>query len=280
MFYWPYGEIFLDLGFIVVYWYGFLMFVGVLTGFLIVYFLFKKYRVDVDFLYTLAPYLIIGGFAGARLYHVLNEWQYYVQNPADIFLVRQGGLAIHGAILFGIAIVWIFAKKYYLNFKHLNIVSAKSLFLFLFDVFAPAVAIGQAIGRWGNFFNQELYGRPTSSFLSVYIEPAFRQAGYEQFSYFQPVFFYEFTGLVIIFIILFYMHLYKIKNKSLVRWGSIGGWYFVLYGVLRLYIETLRIDSVPYIFGLRLPFVVSFLFIVVGCFIIWYINKKGINQNI
>ncbi len=270
MFYWDKGEIFITLFGFDVYWYGLTMFVGVVAGVFVTYVLFRRYREDIDFFYNIIPFLVIGGFFGARIYHIINEYDYYLENIGDVFLIKNGGLAIHGAVMAGVLVLWLFIKKYCVDVgKRKNSVLS---FLYFADIFIPGLAIGQAIGRWGNFFNQELYGRPTDFFLSVYIEPQYRQIGFESFSFFHPVFFYESLGLLFVFLFLFLMHRYRIRKGEFYT-GAVLSVYFILYGVLRVFMEFMRIDSVPTVLNIRLPMLVSFLLIVVGIFIMWYIKR-------
>ena len=133
-----------------VYWYGFLIVLGILLGFWVITSLGKKYNLKSDDLLELGLYLIVFGLIGGRIYHIFLELGYYISNPLDVFKVWQGGLAIHGVLIAGVITLFIWAKK------------KKVSFWLLADLFVPALILGQAIGRWGNYFNQELFGKPTS----------------------------------------------------------------------------------------------------------------------
>ena len=155
-----------DFGFISIHWYGFLMTLAIVVGFFFAKFLFKKYKIPEAHLYNLVFYLVLFGLIGARLYHVLNEIGFYWTHPLQILAVWNGGLALHGALLAGVLTMYFYIKKYikYFNIKSLPVTSYQLpvTLLRILDILAPALAIGQAIGRWGNYFNQELYGMPTS----------------------------------------------------------------------------------------------------------------------
>src|SRR3989338_4750494 len=122
-------------------------------------------------------WMIVPGIVGARMYHVVDYWQeVYVGQWWLIPQVWTGGLWIYGALLGGMVGLWLFCKRH------------KQNFLQWLDVIAFGLPIGQAIGRWGNYFNQELYGKLTSLPWGIYIEPQHRLVGYEQYSYFHPAF--------------------------------------------------------------------------------------------
>ena len=135
------GPILLHLGPVMVRWYGFLIALAVLIGVTLSQYLAKRRKVNPDLLGDLVIWLVIGAIPCARLYYVLFEWQEYSQRPEDIIAIWKGGIAIHGAILGGVLASIIFAK--------LNKVSV----WLLLDLVAPSLILGQAIGRWGNFFN-------------------------------------------------------------------------------------------------------------------------------
>ena len=125
-------------------------------------------------------YLVLFSIIGARFYHVLFfNWVYYQDHFLEIFQIWQGGLAIQGAILASIFTLLICAKKYQLKFYQLS------------DWLAPALILGQSLGRWGNYFNQELFGKPLEAWYAIQISLENRVAGFEDFTYFHPTFFYE-----------------------------------------------------------------------------------------
>ena len=254
------------LGPLTIHWYGFLLAVGALAGFLLLLWLAKPYALDVNFLYDLFVALVIGGFLGGRLYHVTNEWSYYISHPGDILKIWNGGLAIHGAILVGVVIVWWMTKR-----KNI------STWLML-DLLAPALAIGQAIGRWGNYFNQELFGRPTSLPWKLVIDPANRPATSLTSMYYHPTFLYESLGCLVVTIALVLIirsrEQHRAWSQFWKKYGTVFATYLVLYGIVRTISESFRIDRVPIILGARLPLLTSVLMIVIGVIAFILLLKK------
>ena len=215
------------------------------------------------------PFGIIGG----RLYHVLSSpQQYFGQggNPVDALRIWQGGLGIWGAISFGAIGVLIYFKKQKTTLSF-------SKFL---DALAPGVVLAQAIGRIGNWFNQELFGKPTQLPWGLEIEPSKRPDGYEEFLTFPPTFLYELLWCVGVAIVLIKLpgFIKKIPKKS----GDVFVLYVLAYSIGRLWIEALRIDDANMIFGLRLNIWVS-LIAIFGSFAYLIRSKPShneINRNI
>lgn len=166
---------------------------------------------------------LVSGMAGARIHHVLSQWSYYAASPLEIFKLWHGGLGIYGGIAAGGLAVFAYAKARRINF------------LALADLLAPSLALAQAIGRWGNFFNQEAYGLPTSLPWKMYIDVQHRIAGYAEYAYFHPLFLYEsLWNLLVVFVLL------RASRKK--RKGEIFAWYLILYSLGRFWIEPLRAD--------------------------------------
>src|SRR3989440_3228129 len=168
------GAIAFEIGPLVVRWYGILMAVAIVVGLWLGHREAKRERLPADDIISAAQWAILAGLVGARLYEVIFNWDYYGQYPAKIIAVWEGGLAIHGGLIVGpIVGIWL-AHRW-----HLPILRA-------LDIAAPSVAIGQAIGRWGNFFNEEAFGRPTDLPWKLYISPAHRPPGFGQYDFFHP----------------------------------------------------------------------------------------------
>lgn len=144
------GPIAFRIGIFEVRWYGILIALALILGILISYFIAKYRRQRPEEVFNFAPLVVILGVIGARLLHVLVNWPYYSQNFSYIFAFRRGGLAIQGAMLGGVIALIVFCRIRKLNFWLWT------------DILAPSLILGQAIGRWGNFFNQEAFGLPTS----------------------------------------------------------------------------------------------------------------------
>ena len=248
--------ILVKIGWLQIHWYGFLIALGALLGFLVVLYLAKQYGLAKDEIYNLTFYLIIFGLIGDRLYYVFYAWPYYSHNLLDIFKIWQGGLAIHGAMIAGVLVLYFYTKKHKLNFWQ------------LLDIFVLALALAMVFGRFGNYFNQELFGRPTNLPWGIPIMPEKRPAEFATFSFFQPTFLYESLWDLLIFVTLFISHKVRLhlnkKNPSLKPdYGYIALSYFILYSLGRFANEFLRTDYSPYFFSLRWAQFVSLLIILI-----------------
>jgi phosphatidylglycerol:prolipoprotein diacylglycerol transferase len=207
--------------------------------------------VNPDLISDLSIWLVIAAIPCARLYYVAFEWDKYAQNPAELFAIWHGGIAIHGAILGGLVASLIFAR--------LNRVS----FWQLADLVAPSLILGQAIGRWGNFFNSEAFGRPTDLPWKLYIPPAQRPVGYTQFDYFHPTFLYESLWNLGVFALLLTLFFRGLKAKPPLKVGTLFLIYLIAYSLGRFWIEGLRMDSLM-LGPLRMAQMVSLTGIAIG----------------
>jgi len=194
------GPILWEVGPISVRWYGFLIAMAVLLGVTLSQYLAQKRAIDPDLIADLAIWLVVGAIPAARLYYVLFQWQEYAPNPADIIAIWKGGIAIHGAIIGGLLAALIFAR--------INRVSLWQLL----DLVAPSVILGQAIGRWGNFFNSEAFGSPTNLPWRLFIPPASRPLEYIAVDYFHPTFLYESLWNLAVFALLIYLF-YRLQSR-------------------------------------------------------------------
>jgi phosphatidylglycerol:prolipoprotein diacylglycerol transferase len=183
-------------------------------------------------------WLIIGGIVGARLWHIFTPppsmieqgftTAYYLTHPLDLINTRAGGLGIPGAVIGGGVALYLFCRRRKLNF------------LVWADVAAPALALGQAIGRWGNFVNQELYGKPTDLPWGLSIDPINRLPGYASFETFHPLFLYEsLWNLANMFFLLWLDWRYRDRLLP----GDIIFTYLIIYPLGRFFLEFLRLDS-------------------------------------
>jgi phosphatidylglycerol---prolipoprotein diacylglyceryl transferase len=180
------GPIVFSLGPLQVRWYGLLIASAVLLGVLLVERLAPKRGLDPDVIGELPIWMVPIAVVCARIYYVTFQWSQYAANPVSVIAIWQGGIAIHGAIIGGILAAIAFAKVKRLSFWRIA------------DVVAPAVALGQAIGRWGNFFNSEAYGAPTDLPWKLLIPAGQRPIGMANIAYYHPTFLYEslWNGLV------------------------------------------------------------------------------------
>lgn len=239
------------------------MAVALTTGVVFAGFVTKKFYPELkpDIIYNIAPVVIISAILGARIYYCLLNFSYYAQNPIEILGIRHGGLSIHGAIFGGLVGGIIYAKKHRLPV------------LKLCDIFAYGLILGQAIGRWGNFFNSEAFGHPTECFLKLYIPIYKRPLEYMQYSYFHPTFLYESILDVCIFMILYFAIRKLAKNND----GIVFASYMILYSIVRILIEQIRIDSVLNVFGIPIAQIISVVIILISIAAIFVIRLK--NEN-
>ncbi len=255
------GPILVKLGPLTIRWYGFLIAIAVLIGVSLSQYLAKRRHVNPELLSDLAIWLVIGAIPGARLYYVLFEWSEYAAHPERIIAFWQGGIAIHGAILGGLVAALIFAKLKGVSFWQLA------------DLVAPSLILGQAIGRWGNFFNSEAFGVPTDLPWKLYIPKEIILEGgrrifprppiYADYEYFHPTFLYESMWDLMVFALLMILFFRSLRGKSKLKVGTLFMTYLPAYSLGRFWIEGLRIDSL--MFGpLRMAQVVSLIGILLG----------------
>jgi prolipoprotein diacylglyceryl transferase len=186
----------------------------------------------------IAVWAVPFGIVGARLYHVATDWEMYFgpgADPVDALKIWQGGLGVWGAIAMGALGGWIGAKRRGIPLPPLA------------DALAPGIVLAQAIGRFGNWFNQELFGRPTDLPWGLEIDPEFRPDRYADVETFHPTFLYEALWCVAVALILVWA-----DRRFRMGHGRVFALYVALYTLGRSYIETLRVDPAREVFGLRL----------------------------
>lgn len=261
-------SILLNLGFIKIYWYGFLIAIGAIIAITITIKLAKYYNIKKKTIINLSFYLIIFGIIGARIYHILLELPYYIKYPINSIKIWEGGLAIHGGIIAGIITIYFFTKKIKID----QLTQWQKIFLFT-SIIVPGLALAQAIGRWGNYFNQELFGTPTNLSWGIPINIFNRPLNYLSATHFHPTFLYESLGNLSIFLILIAFHAFAIKRKKINTKYCliITICYIALYSILRFFLEFIRIDHTLEILGLRTPQIIS-LFIILIIIITLIIN--------
>lgn len=242
-------------------WYGIIISCGVMLGLIIISYTSKVKGVSLDNI--IDTFLIAFPIAilGARAYYVAFEFESYRGDIASMFNLRQGGLAIHGGVIFGVLAAYLYSKK------------KKFDFLSMIDVVAPSLVLVQGIGRWGNFINKEAHGGPvTFEFISKF--PDFIQSGMNIGGiYYHPTFLYESIWDLIVFFILIIL----LKRRKEEEKGTIIAYYAVLYSVGRFFIEGLRTDSLM-ILGFRTAQLVSLLLIIAGLVSIFIIKKRANNK--
>lgn len=249
--------ILLTIGSISIHWYGLILASGILLGYGLAVKLARERNFDSELITEIYTSLIVWGLLGARLYHVLGDWFYYAQNPAKIIAVWEGGLAIHGGIIAGAITLYYYAHKH------------KTSFWAWADLFSLPLLLGQAIGRWGNYFNQELFGRPTNLPWGIPIQIQNRPAEFMASNYFHPTFLYESLWDFLALGTLYYLW-QKNKRAGLVFWAYLG-----LYALGRGAVELLRVNPTPIIFGARLPFLVSMALVLASAVFLARLWRQG-----
>src|SRR6266481_3867844 len=221
------GAIAFQLGPLTFRWYGILMAGAMALGLWLAHHEAQRRGLDPDNLLKASELALIGGLVGARLYYVAFNLDYYSRFPSKIIAVWDGGLAIHGGVLGGLLVGGGYAL-----WKGLPAIT-------YMDIAAPSLALGQAVGRWGNFFNEEAFGAPTDLPWKLYISPPRRPLGFTQYEYFHPTFLYESLWDLLVFGLLVAWLGPRLRNRP----GALFFCYLGLYSVGRFAIEGLRLDS-------------------------------------
>ena len=185
---------------------------------------------------AIAMWAVPAGILGGRAYHVLTDYEKFQGHWFDVIKIWQGGLGIWGGVTAGVAVGWWCAKRRELDAW------------WIVSCAAPAIAIAQAIGRWGNWFNQELFGQPTTLPWALKVSSSVAEkAGYAAGTTFHPTFLYESVGCVVLAWLLI-----RIERRFSPARGRLLAWYVAGYTVLRFGVEGLRIDTAHHVGGLRL----------------------------
>lgn len=241
-------------------WYGIFIAIGAMLA---IYFgeelINRNPRIPKESIVDLSLIALPLGIIGARLYYVLFEWEYYSEHMSEILAIRNGGLAIHGGLLVGSLVIFLFSR------------AKKIRFLDLLDMIVGGVALAQGIGRWGNFMNGEAHGGPTDLPWAIPVDGVMVH----------PTFLYESILDVGIFLFI-YFYLSKRRKYP----GELSGAYLILYSIGRFFIEGLRTDSL-YIGPLRTAQVISLIGIAIGAILLINVNRhqntgdyRLINKNI
>ncbi len=250
----------IHIGPLTIHLYGVIIAIAITTCYILALKTAKKKNISSDTVDSTFFIVIPVSLIFARIYHVLTNWSYYAKYPLNIFAIWNGGIGILGAILGGIFTLYILCRK-----------SGQS-FPTMLDFLAPLMALGQSIGRWGNYFNQELYGQPTSLPWGLRIDPSNRLPFVKSFSTFHPVFLYESLLSFLNFSVLFYLY-----AKGKLQIGMTSALYLLNYGLIRLLIESVKLDpdSDSKVGPLRIPQYFAALLSITGILIIIRIRKKS-----
>lgn len=260
---------FILVGTLRIYYYSILISVGALAGLLFTFRRAKKAHMDLVFLLDSFPWIAFGGIVGARLWHILTPppsmiamgitTKYYLTHPLAVIDLRAGGFGIFGAVAGGFLLLWWFSWR-----------RGQPLQRWL-DILAPAILLAQAIGRWGNFFNQEVYGAPTSLPWGIFIDEANRLSGYLDQAFYHPIFFYEsLWNLASVFMLIWLGRKYQDKLKD----GDLFLAYLISYPLIRFLLDFLRLDAAV-VAGVNINQVVMFLTMAVSGVVIFLRHRSG-----
>jgi len=236
--------------------YGILLAIGVLVGCYVGERRWRNRRYAAGAIYDLAFWAVLWGVVGARLYHVITDYQLFDHDPFGVFAIWRGGLSIWGAVAGGGIAVFVTTRR-----RHLPTLVA-------LDCMSVGLVLAQAIGRFGNYFNQELFGRPTDLPWGLEISLAHRPLGYEQFTTFQPTFLYESLACLLIAAVLV-----GVEHRFRLREGQTFALYGALYTFARFFFENLRIDPAHEIGPLRVNAWVSIVVFVAS--VVWFVWLRG-----
>ncbi|KZN95399.1 prolipoprotein diacylglyceryl transferase [Aeribacillus pallidus] len=260
----PLNPIALELGPLSIHWYGIIIGTGLLLGLYIATNEAVKRGLQKEVFTDLVLWAVPIALICARIYYVIFNWSYYSQHPDEIIAIWKGGIAIHGALIGAIVTTVVFAKKKNLSFWKLA------------DIAAPSIILGQAIGRWGNFINQEAHGGPVSrEFLESLQLPDFIiNQMYIEESYYHPTFLYESLWNLIGFLILLILQRLNLKR------GEVFLTYVIWYSIGRFFIEGMRTDSLMLTDSLRMAQVLSVVLVITSTVLILYRRtRKGLTAR-
>ncbi len=281
------GSQLVNLGFFSIKWYGLLIALSILLGLNLSKKLARSRGIDPHLISEILPSLVLSSIIGARFYYVIFEYRQFSGDnfftPIKIFnmylnipsslAIWEGGIAIHGALLGGFLSIYLFCKSKKIPLK-----------IFL-DLLMPSVILGQAIGRWGNFFNNEAFGIPTNLPWKVFIPLSNRPIIFANYQFFHPTFLYESLWNLLIFILLLYIFNKQNKDNSILP-GLITCLYLITYSFGRFWIEGLRIDSLclggypPYCEGgLRIAQFISIFLFSSGLIWLYFLKFKFNKAN-
>jgi phosphatidylglycerol:prolipoprotein diacylglycerol transferase len=259
----------IDIGPFTLSFYGMLIMAGVVAAAVLSYYTAKKSGLDTEVIVDSLTWLVIGGIIGARIWHILTPpasmveqgitTMYYLTHPLEAIAIWKGGVGIPGAVAGGVLAFYIYARKRKISFG------------VWVDVFAPGLALAQAIGRWGNFINQEVYGKPSTLPWAITIDEAHRLPEFMSYSTYHPLFLYE--------------SLFNLANMGFLVWisgkfkdrikpGDVFLTYLISYPIFRFFMEYLRLDN-SYVGGINAN---QALMIVIAAasagFIVWRHRKE------
>jgi len=251
------------IGSLTISWYGVIIALAIASSYLVAQAKAKQFGLTKEIVDEAVLVIVPAGIVGARLYHVLDFWDFYRQNPSQIFFIWQGGIGILGALIFGFLVA-----IFYLKIKKLPILAS-------LDLLAIAVILGQAIGRLANFVNLEGFGPPTNLPWKIFVPGEKRPLQFLDNSFFHPTFFYEAIASFFGFFLLLFLAK-KLGKKSA---GLVFASYLVFYGIERFFLEFLRIDTWT-IDSIKVAQILSLLMVGTGTILIFLRREKKKNLTL
>ena len=253
----------IHIGSIQIYWYGIIIGMGVFIGLWLAMRESERCGLDKDLFVDLLIYAVPISIISARIYYVIFEWSYYKDHLGDIYKIWNGGIAIHGALIGAVITAIVFARSRNISFWKIA------------DIAAPSLILAQAIGRWGNFINQEAYGGEVSrQFLENLMLPDFIiDQMYIQGAYHHPTFLYESLWNLAGFGLLLLL------RKVNLRQGEVFLTYVIWYSIGRYFIEGLRTDSLMLFGEFRMAQLLSLILIMGGIILLIVRRKLGYSEK-
>jgi prolipoprotein diacylglyceryl transferase len=246
-----------------IHFYGIAIGIGVLLAIWVARRRYESYGGDPELMDKVGVIAVIAGVIGARLAHISTNLGTYLDDPLRVFAIWRGGLALYGGLLLGAIAGVYFTRRYQGDVPR------------FLDAAAVGIPLAQAIGRWGNYANQELYGRPTDLPWALEIDPQNRRPGFEAYETFHPTFLYESLWNLIVVIGL----LLLIERKRPLRPGSLFVAYLTLYSVGRFWLEQLRIDTTFRLFGLSRNAWVALAGVIAGVVVIVVRERRAAGRE-
>ncbi|MGT2925961.1 prolipoprotein diacylglyceryl transferase [Streptococcus cuniculipharyngis] len=239
------SPILIELGPLTIRWYAICIVVGLILGVYLAIKAAPSKKITADDVLDLILLAFPLSILGARVYYVIFSWSYYKDHLAEIPAIWNGGIAIYGGILTGIACVYWFTRRRFINT------------LDFLDLIAPSLILAQSIGRWGNFFNQEAYGQAVANLN--YLPTFIRQQMYIDGDYRTPTFLYESLWNLLGFIVM----MGASRRKDFLKRGDFTAFYLIWYGVGRFIIEGMRTDSLMWL-SIRVSQWLSLILVILG----------------
>jgi phosphatidylglycerol:prolipoprotein diacylglycerol transferase len=257
------GAVAFELGAISIHWYGILIALAFVVALIVSTKVARDKGENPENFIDLATIVLICALIGARIYYVIFNFDYYAENPVEIIKIWHGGLAIHGGMLGGLIGGYIFTSM------------KKLSFLRYCDITVIGLILGQAIGRWGNFFNSEAFGIPTNLPWKLFIPLENRPYNYMDSEFFHPTFLYESLWNLGVFLVLFFFIRKKFKHLD----GAVFFSYIALYSLGRMFIEALRTDSLMFLGDFRAAQLASAFLIIIAVIGFEIINHRYRKKN-